>query len=538
MVVLLATTPFIIFSEDFNGPFPPFNWRIYNGGDTTTWKGVDKGFKPFENSNFSGKYAICDSDIGYDAIFNDSLTSPPIFIGYAYDSLKLYLDAVFKKFPGDPDTGKVLVSVFNGSWSPWMEVLTLSSDSVYSGFIDITSLTTGADSLRVSFWYGTRFWDYYFGVDNFKVVYYKDFNYDFSADSIISPDYALRDSSYTLRFHLSNLGINGDTVKVYYGVSPSLDSTKIFLNPNADTFLIKNWTPSTIGNFYVALIISDTLDEYHNNDTLIDTVKVYMPPNIWIFVPYDTVGPTLDGFIRNSSLSDLGWAGAVEVEGSDYIGLGGGTQQVIGSCRILFKHDGNNLYIGILNANDNDITSLDRVVISIDDNDDKTWASDSSEGVNIIFPPPSGWISYYITPSDTQGLTSRPDMNSYFSFSVQSSYYYSFQFEVAIPFDTLKDPAKIKTSINDTVGLFVGVFSDNIGEYVCWWPQNSESISDIGRFGNVILTDVVGVGEGLGGGKTGDVKIYDVLGRRVIKMDKKGVYFVVYKGKVKKVIVR
>ncbi len=537
MVIILSSTPITIISEGFEGAFPPSGWIIYNGGDTATWKTKSKGSLSFENPQFYGNYAICSSDIGYDAIFDDSLITPPAYI-FGYDSLFIYVDVAFKKFPGDPDTGKILISGFNGAWSPWMEVMTLSSDSIFSGTINITPLISGYDSLRVSFWYGTTFWDYYFSVDNFKLVGYKNFNYDFSADSIGVPPYAFKDTLYTLSFYVSNLGLNGDSVDVIYGPLFYLDTVRIFLPPNRDTVLYKPWAPTSLGEHVMVLQVSDTNDEYMVNNYIAETVKVYLYPTMYLSVPYDTVSPTIDGFIRNSSLDDPGWAGALEIEASDYMGFGGGGEQMLSSCRYLFKHNGRFLFIGILNANDNVVDPLDEIKILIDDNNDKSWAGDSSEGMNLISST-NGWRSFHITPFDTGGLVFRSELSSYYSISSQSPYYYAFQAEIAVPIDTsVKDPAKIWATFGDTVGMFIGVFTQELGEHACWWPQIATSITDIMRSGNIILSTSVGVNESKNYTTGNRGKIYTIDGRRVAKPLKKGIYFIVDEGKVKKIIVR
>jgi len=537
VVIILSSTPITIISEGFEGVFPPSGWVIRNGGDTTTWKAKNKGSLSFENPRFYGKYALCSSDIGYDAIFDDSLITPSAYIS-GFDFIFIYVDAAFKKFPGDPDTGKILISGFNGTWSPWMEIMTLSSDSIFSGMINITPFISGYDSVKVSFWYGTTFWDYHFAVDNFKLVGYKNFNYDFSADSIGVPTYAFKDTLYTLSFHISNLGLNGDSVDVIYGPLFQLDTLRIFLPPNRDTVIYRPWAPTYLGQHLIILQVLNTNDEYMVNNYKAETVKVYLYPTMYLFVPYDTASPTIDGFIRNSSLSDPGWAGALEIEASDYMGFGGGGEQILSSCKYLFKHNGRFLFIGILNANDNVVNPLDEIRFLIDDNNDKVWSGDSSEGVNLISST-NGWRSFHITPFDTGGLVFRSDLSSYYSISSQSPYYYAFQVEIAIPIDTSsKDPAKIKSTFGDTVGMFIGVFTQELGEHVCWWPQIATSITDIVHTGNIILSTPVGVNESKKYIVSEPRKIYTVDGRRVEKPLKKGVYFIVDGGKIRKMIVR
>ncbi len=541
MVILCAITPVILFSERFDTVFPPSGWRIFNGGDTLTWKPVRKGYVAFENPNFSDIYAICSSDIGYDAVFDDSLITPSIYLGtYAFDSVALRLDFAFKKFPGDPDTAKILLSSFSGVWSPYNEVMVISYDSVFSSQINITPYISGADSVKVAFWYGTRFWDYYFGIDNIKVIGYKLFNWDMSADSIIKPAYAIKDSTYNLKFMVSNRGRYTENLRVIFGVYPSLDTADITLPPNTTGELTKLWTPTTIGIHTLVLTVFNLSDEYRINDTLIDSLEVYTKPVKLVVVPYDTATPVIDGFIMNSSIYDNGWIGAVEVDISDYMGLGGGKKQVTGSCKLLMKHDGNHIFVGVLNANDGTVSPLDALKVLLDDNGDGTWAPDSSEGINNIYSSfSSGWQSIYITPMDTGTPVLRGDLAGLFSFSSQPLYYYSFQVEAAIPIDTLsKDPAKIDTRIGDTSGIFVAVFSQDEGEHVCWWPQNALNTTDILNSAKIILSPRVGIYENPRRNSKNGRVIYAVDGRKVKSIKNGGVYFILINGKFKKVIKR
>jgi len=134
------------------------------------------------------------------------------------------------------------------------------------------------------------------------------------------------------------------------------------------------WTAGPQGNAYQMTFFTDkTGDLYRPNDTVKLTTAAFTIQDTLI-AKWATVKPTLDGNIQTDE-----WADANKYDISDVMGQGG-TARVPGSCFLYVKHDSGNVYYGV----DMPVVLVratnQQCGFYVDENNDNTWNTDSSEG--------------------------------------------------------------------------------------------------------------------------------------------------------------
>ncbi|QOD59452.1 T9SS type A sorting domain-containing protein [Polaribacter haliotis] len=164
-----ATT---IIDEDFSSGTLPAGWSNVNNGGTAGQIWQINAARPITAGNFSGNYAILDSDTyGSGSNQNASLLTST-FSADLYETLTLEFDYQYRDYDGGESC---VVDVFNGT--TWVEVfrkefgeenyVSLSNGADLES-IDIKAAAGTATNAQVRFTY-IGVWDYWWAIDNVKV---------------------------------------------------------------------------------------------------------------------------------------------------------------------------------------------------------------------------------------------------------------------------------------------------------------------------------------------------------------------------------
>lgn len=160
----------ILLDENFNSGSLPSGWsNIDNESYGDKWAFNDPDNRNISAGNFSGDYAILDSDYYGSSSRQDAELITPSFDASSYDVITLEFDHQYRDYNG-PEACSV--DVFNGS--SWVNVLNYQlGDENYSGSdlvsVNITSQTNGNANCKVRFRYEGRY-DWWWAIDNVKIT--------------------------------------------------------------------------------------------------------------------------------------------------------------------------------------------------------------------------------------------------------------------------------------------------------------------------------------------------------------------------------
>ena len=166
----VAISQVTILNENFSGESLPSGWtNIDNEGSGDLWSFTDPGNRNVTAGNFSGGFAIIDSDeYGSGSTQKAELTTTA-FNTTPYQTVTLEFDYQYKEYDG-PESCEV--QIFDGS--SWATILTYQlGDDNSSGAshvsIDITEKTGSASNAQVRFYYTGKY-DWWFALDNVKIT--------------------------------------------------------------------------------------------------------------------------------------------------------------------------------------------------------------------------------------------------------------------------------------------------------------------------------------------------------------------------------
>ncbi|MGB0806227.1 MAG: hypothetical protein ACPGRC_06010, partial [Salibacteraceae bacterium] len=166
MLPLLGFSQTTIVDEDFSSGSLPSGWtNVANVAGNKLWTFNDPGNRNISTNNFSGNYAIFDSDEhGTAGTHNATLTTPSFNAGL-YATITLEFDHNYNEYSGDEICK---IEVYNGS--SWVTVETYQ-DGDENDFvsIDITSAANGASNAAIRFNYEGDY-DWWWALDNVKVT--------------------------------------------------------------------------------------------------------------------------------------------------------------------------------------------------------------------------------------------------------------------------------------------------------------------------------------------------------------------------------
>ena len=167
---LLLNGQTTIFDEDFSSGSLPIGWaNTDHAGTGDTWTFNDPGARAITSGNFSGNYAIIDSDYYGSSSNQNTSLSTPSFDASIYSSITLYFDYQYREWDG-PESCEI--QVYNGvSWNT-VKSYTIGDENYPNSdadTIDITTATNGSTNTQVRFKYIGDY-DYWWAIDNIKII--------------------------------------------------------------------------------------------------------------------------------------------------------------------------------------------------------------------------------------------------------------------------------------------------------------------------------------------------------------------------------
>lgn len=173
--VLFSQTDILI-NEDFSSGSLPTDWSNTNNGGSSgqVWKFTPTSNGTITAGNFSGNYAILDSDAYGNGNNQNSRLITKEFSTGIYETITLEFDYQYRDYQSPESCA---VEVFNGvSWVAVENYFTNSGDnysSLSAGSTKITKIITtevnGASDAKIRFTY-IGDWDYWWAIDNIKVT--------------------------------------------------------------------------------------------------------------------------------------------------------------------------------------------------------------------------------------------------------------------------------------------------------------------------------------------------------------------------------
>lgn len=288
---------------------------------------------------------------------------------------------------------------------------------------------------------------------------------------------------------VKNVGTVAETFNVTFSIGDST-GTNVYTNTQAvsnlapgatSTVNFTSWTPNLWGMKYAVTVYTALSgDEWVYNDTLYKKVFCISAYDK-IASKWTQVAPTIDGTIGLKGE----WTNATKLDISDFFGYGDGPDPV-GSAYLYVMNDSNNIYMAIDYSSDKTRDEFDGVSINVDENNDGTWAIDSSEGFWDFLWAPGDSINYWANPGWIPILTNPPD----FQFASDTGTY-----EMSIPFGPEK--YKLTAAPGDTIGFFCLASNASTNARGGWWPQDmpSDSMDSPTAYGKLALAKkgVVGI---------------------------------------------
>jgi hypothetical protein len=299
---------------------------------------------------------------------------------------------------------------------------------------------------------------------------------DVGVDTIVAPGSIVMTGAIQPRARISNYGTDPQsnipvTCWIDSGTTRVYTSTKMVVGPLAggawviDTFPTP-WSGSAHAHYKVTVFTGLGGDLNPNNDTMVGTT--YVSGAVYSDTirvrRIDSSTPTIDGVIDPGE-----WAPSVEYDISDIAGRGG-TPYPAGSVSAYFLYDttGGFLYCAADIPSYNGGLDNNMYVITLDENHDGAWATDSSEGLywveyvsgdSVIFLALLDTVSQYWRYGETPGAV-----------SVSSTLSGHLQFETKLPLGAGK--SQISVQPGDTVGCSLTMEVSGGTVFPGFWPQS------------------------------------------------------------------
>lgn len=261
------------------------------------------------------------------------------------------------------------------------------------------------------------------------------------------------------------------------------DSSLIASMAAGDTASISypNWTVGPSGATYTFVGWNRLAGDVNAvNDTMKLTVTAF--PMLTTLVAPKGTAPTIDGVINTAE-----WADAYKYDISDVLGNGGGDAGGVppGSCYMYLKNDSANLYVAV-DDNVGSSADYDQIGLYFDDNYDRAWASDSSEGNFWWAYVAAGNRTIYRSIPDYTMTEPVPGMT--WAISTSSGHQ---QYEGLVQIG-LKPPNPnyfLNSVVGDTVGFYTYSQFNGVVQRG-WWPQAmpNSAWNDCSQYGSLVLS--------------------------------------------------
>jgi hypothetical protein len=264
--------------------------------------------------------------------------------------------------------------------------------------------------------------------------------------------------------------------RVYTGTAtisnlPGSDTARVTFSP-------PTWTVGPAGTTYLVRMFTSLAGDVNRaNDTSRQATTGFEIRDTLV-APFRTVTPTLDGNIQIAE-----WADALRWDISDVLNMEGTGVVPPGSSILYCKHDSNYVYYAGDLPNILTRADYDQCGMYVDENFNRAWATDSSEG--------NHWFAW-LTPMDTVLYRAVPSYwirwsgnNGTAASGLTSGH---LQFEMRVVKGTLKWNYNIAQNV-DTVGFYTYSSTSGGNVYVGHWPTDMPGTSwnDPTQYGTLIL---------------------------------------------------
>jgi hypothetical protein len=300
-------------------------------------------------------------------------------------------------------------------------------------------------------------------------------NHDVGVSAIASPPASVNPGSFAPRARVMNFGANPESdVPVTCGIDSAgirvYSSTATLAGPlgpglEAEVTFVPNWNSGPVGAQYTATMFTDLPgDEDTRDDTLTRATTVTGAVFAdTIHVRPASPAPTIDGYVDMNE-----WSASTAYDISDIAGRAG-TPQPAGSCIGYFLYDSGYAYLALDCPNRTTRVNLDQFGPYVDENNNRVWSADSSEGGYAIEYVDTGDQVVFRALLDTLGTMW--EMGTFAdSLSASSLASGHLQFEAKLPLGALK--YQLNVGSGDTAGCFLYAAVDGLSDYIGWWPQS------------------------------------------------------------------
>ncbi len=468
MVFLFAS---IVFSEDFEGGWPPEGWKFYELGDPAGWQEytgaeswADVGLAPI------GSRSMGHNDDDVTNIVDDWAVSPVFSLKGGTHAVLFFYHATQYAPSWTYYRGVWITTDTSGTPASFSELKDMSdevSDEKWS-LIKVPLDAYLKDTVRIAYVYQGDYSDEWYIDEIYALTYTHNLSLLYNnPDTIhavssfsLTPEITVtNEGDFSEVFSLSLYIIqNGDTVKTE-------ELTDLSLSAGKDSqFVFSEWIPNS-GIYTYHFVLTSGTDEVFLDNEYDITVVVHRV----CYVPYTHSPPTLDGKLEE-------WENALVVDISDTLGMEDYTPQPSGTVILRLMHDSFYIYLGV--EAHKVPGAHDHVGIGLDDDMDGEWNADSSEGINLVdyYPDSVVWKSRVVLPGGVRlPLVIRHDMDSCFAVFAASETLF-FEIKIPVSHDSLYDPAVIEIQPDKGFGLFV-FYRDGMGEFYGYWPQDGNRLT-------------------------------------------------------------
>lgn len=239
------------------------------------------------------------------------------------------------------------------------------------------------------------------------------------------------------------------------------------------------WTPGNGPSYQVTMFTSLSGDTTISNDTARQTTTAFLIMDTLV-APFATTVPAIDGVINSSE-----WSDALRLDVSDIMGEEGAPVPA-GSAFLYCKHDSGYVYYAYDLPTYTGQTDYDQFGCYLDENHDRAWAADSSEGNHwFVYLGGMDTTIYRASPSYWTRWAGPPP-NGICASTTTSGH---LQFEGRVSKGSNKWDYTI-SSTEDTVGFYTYAAVGGGSSYLGHWPTMMPGASwdDPTAYGTLILS--------------------------------------------------
>jgi len=169
---LSVKTPVVVLDEDFSGGIPD-NWEVVINEGDEGWRDDDPGGRYEDDDwapwgNIVPPFAIADSDWAGFVDMDTELITPSLDLT-GLSRARLIFDHKFVYYSdGGDESGRVDISLDGGS--TWTNLATYQGQNLVGQVVLDISSAAGQSNVKIRFHYANAFYDWFWAVDNVRVL--------------------------------------------------------------------------------------------------------------------------------------------------------------------------------------------------------------------------------------------------------------------------------------------------------------------------------------------------------------------------------